>query len=105
MREQKTFFQAILGGICVDTRELLGPPLTEHIDTFLSVAGTNNGALPCLVPIPVGTCNKKNGLHCESSCQLMEEIQSQMKQNYLEVNALQIQYSLDELQNDDQIQQ
>uniref|UniRef100_A0A1I8B4A0 Triacylglycerol lipase n=1 Tax=Meloidogyne hapla TaxID=6305 RepID=A0A1I8B4A0_MELHA len=57
---------AILGGICVDTRELLGPPLTEHIDTFLSVAGTNNGALPCLVPIPVGTCNKKNGLHCES---------------------------------------
>ena len=22
--------------------------------------------MPCLVPIPVGTCNKKNGLHCES---------------------------------------
>ncbi|CAK5085237.1 unnamed protein product [Meloidogyne enterolobii] len=58
--------KAILGGTCVDTRELLGPPLTEHVDTFLSVAGTNNGALPCLVPIPVGTCNKKNGLHCES---------------------------------------
>ncbi|KAL3092307.1 hypothetical protein niasHT_028185 [Heterodera trifolii] len=31
--------KAILGGICVDTRELLGVPLTEHVDTFLSVAG------------------------------------------------------------------
>jgi hypothetical protein len=50
----------------VDTRELLGPPLTEHIDTFLSVGGSNYGSILCLVPIPIGTCNKKNGLHCES---------------------------------------
>uniref|UniRef100_A0A914IDY3 Triacylglycerol lipase n=1 Tax=Globodera rostochiensis TaxID=31243 RepID=A0A914IDY3_GLORO len=60
--------KAILGGVCVDTRELLGVPLTEHVDTFLSVAGANNGAALCVLPalLPLGTCNRKNGLHCES---------------------------------------
>lgn len=50
--------KAILGGQCVDTREILGPPLTELIDTFLSVAGANYGSSLCVVPIPVGTCNR-----------------------------------------------
>ncbi|MFH4977091.1 hypothetical protein AB6A40_003800 [Gnathostoma spinigerum] len=59
--------KAILGGNCVDTREILGPPLTELIDTFLSVAGANYGSLLCFVPIPVGTCNKRTGLHCKST--------------------------------------
>lgn len=59
--------KAILGGLCVDTREVLGPPLTEHIDTFLSVAGANHGSALCFVPIPIGTCNKNTGLHCESN--------------------------------------
>jgi triacylglycerol lipase len=58
--------KAILGGNCVDSREILGPPLTELIDTFLSVAGANYGSSLCFVPIPVGTCNKRSGLHCES---------------------------------------
>ena len=58
--------KAILGGNCVDTREILGPPLTELIDTFLSVAGANYGSSLCFVPIPIGTCNKRTGLHCES---------------------------------------
>uniref|UniRef100_A0A914DA27 Triacylglycerol lipase n=1 Tax=Acrobeloides nanus TaxID=290746 RepID=A0A914DA27_9BILA len=58
--------KAILGGNCVDSREILGPPLTELIDTFLSVAGSNYGSSLCFVPIPVGTCNKRSGLHCES---------------------------------------
>ncbi|TMS34166.1 hypothetical protein L596_001806 [Steinernema carpocapsae] len=59
--------KAILGGNCVDTREILGPPLTELVDTFLSVAGSNYGSSLCFVPIPVGTCNKRTGLHCEST--------------------------------------
>jgi len=58
--------KAILGGNCVDTREILGPPLTDLIDTFVSVAGANSGSMLCFVPIPVGTCNKRTGLHCES---------------------------------------
>ncbi|KAI6242618.1 CBN-LIPS-7 protein [Aphelenchoides fujianensis] len=59
-------FLAILGGLCADTREVIGPPITELVDTFLSVAGANSGTSLCFVPIPVGTCNKKNGLHCDS---------------------------------------
>ncbi|KAE9416197.1 hypothetical protein Angca_000324, partial [Angiostrongylus cantonensis] len=59
--------KAILGGQCVDTREILGSPLTEHIDTFLSVAGSNHGSALCVVPIPVGTCNGRTGLHCDSA--------------------------------------
>ncbi|PAV56720.1 hypothetical protein WR25_04989 [Diploscapter pachys] len=59
--------KAILGGQCVDTREILGPPLTELIDTFLSVAGANYGSSLCVVPIPVGTCNRRTGLHCDST--------------------------------------
>ncbi|XGW23884.1 hypothetical protein V3C99_005807 [Haemonchus contortus] len=58
--------KAILGGNCMDTREILGPPLTEIIDTFVSVAGANHGSVLCLVPIPVGTCNRRTGLHCDS---------------------------------------
>ncbi|KAI1726780.1 lipase (class 2) domain-containing protein [Ditylenchus destructor] len=69
--------KAILGGNCVDTREVLGPPLTEHIDTFLSVAGANYGSSLCIVPIPLGTCNKRNGLHCES--EFLSDINAQMR--------------------------
>ncbi|KAI6194746.1 hypothetical protein M3Y96_01157500 [Aphelenchoides besseyi] len=58
--------KAILGGLCVDTREIVGQPLTSLVDTFLSVAGANSGTTLCFVPIPVGTCNKRNGLHCDS---------------------------------------
>lgn len=53
----------------------MGPSLTDHIDTFLSVAGSNNGAMLCFVPIPIGTCNKRNGLHCES--EFLADINSQ----------------------------
>ncbi|CAI4231773.1 unnamed protein product [Auanema sp. JU1783] len=58
--------KAILGGNCVDTREILGTPITQLIDTFLSVAGANYGSALCLVALPVGTCNRKTGLHCDS---------------------------------------
>ncbi|KHJ78612.1 triacylglycerol lipase [Oesophagostomum dentatum] len=69
--------KAILGGQCVDTREILGPPLTELIDTFLSVAGANYGSALCVVPIPVGTCNRRTGLHCESA--FLQDINNQAK--------------------------
>ncbi|MCP9263620.1 Protein CBR-LIPS-9 [Dirofilaria immitis] len=35
--------KAILGGLCVDTNENLGNPLTTSIDTFIGVAGPNHG--------------------------------------------------------------
>ncbi|CAI2347296.1 unnamed protein product [Caenorhabditis sp. 36 PRJEB53466] len=69
--------KAILGGQCVDTREILGAPLTELVDTFLSVAGANYGSVLCIVPVPVGTCNKRNGLHCDSS--FLQDINNQQK--------------------------
>ncbi|KAK0394972.1 hypothetical protein QR680_001037 [Steinernema hermaphroditum] len=69
--------KAILGGNCVDTREILGPPLTELVDTFLSVAGANYGSSLCFVPIPVGTCNKRTGLHCEST--FLKDINAQTR--------------------------
>ncbi|CCD63930.1 LIPaSe related [Caenorhabditis elegans] len=67
--------KAILGGQCVDTREILGAPLTELVDTFLSVAGANYGSVLCILPVPVGTCNKKNGLHCDS--EFLQDINNQ----------------------------
>ncbi|KAI6183860.1 hypothetical protein M3Y97_00534000 [Aphelenchoides bicaudatus] len=57
--------------------KLLVPPLTELIDTFLSVAGSNSGSSLCFVPIPVGTCNKRNGLHCDS--EFLNDINSQTR--------------------------
>ncbi|KHN81301.1 hypothetical protein Tcan_17853 [Toxocara canis] len=69
--------KAILGGNCVDTREILGPPLTELIDTFLSVAGANYGSALCFVHIPVGTCNKRTGLHCQST--FLKDINAQTR--------------------------
>ena len=35
-------FQAIMGGVCVDTKENLGPPLTNLVAAYLSVAGERN---------------------------------------------------------------
>ncbi|PIO74759.1 triacylglycerol lipase [Teladorsagia circumcincta] len=88
--------KAILGGNCMDTREILeanagrlcnneprirflfkiaGPPLTELIDTFVSVAGANHGSVLCVVPIPVGTCNRRTGLHCDST--FLQDINNQ----------------------------
>lgn len=69
--------KAILGGNCVDTREILGPPLTELIDTYLSVAGANYGNILCFVPIPVGACNRRTGLHCRST--FLQDINAQIR--------------------------
>ncbi|KAL3995096.1 Lipase (class 2) family protein [Acanthocheilonema viteae] len=69
--------KAILGGDCVDTREILGPPLTELIDTYLSVAGANYGMISCFIPIPVGACNRRTGLHCRST--FLQDINGQTR--------------------------
>ncbi|KAK5974262.1 Triacylglycerol lipase, partial [Trichostrongylus colubriformis] len=57
---------AILGGSCVDTKELLGPPLTDLIDTFVSVAGVNHGSNLCALFPGTKLCNLVNGLSCNS---------------------------------------
>ena len=56
--------KAILGGICVDTKESLGEPLTLLIDTFVSVGGLNYGRENCNPEL--GGCNLNNGMNCSS---------------------------------------
>ena len=60
--------KAILGGRCVDTNEDLGPPLTNLVRRYVSVAGANRGALMCgnPLPFPNGICSPINGLNCNS---------------------------------------
>lgn len=60
--------KAILGGKCVDKDWDLGPPLTDNIDAYLSIAGVQQGAKLCendgekLIP----ACNLLNGMKCGS---------------------------------------
>jgi triacylglycerol lipase len=56
--------KAILGGICVDTEEDIGPPLSELVYTYVGVAGPNWGSFLCAIPIYA--CNLVNGMHCSS---------------------------------------
>ncbi|CAD5207540.1 unnamed protein product [Bursaphelenchus okinawaensis] len=60
--------KAILGGRCVDKDVDLGPPLTEHIDVYLSVAGVQQGALFCenVNENQLTACNMLNGMKCDS---------------------------------------
>ncbi|KAH7719497.1 Protein LIPS-15 [Aphelenchoides avenae] len=59
--------KAILGGRCVDSITNLGPPLTDYIRTFLSVAGANHGSQLCDNPDGLGTlCSNVVGLTCQS---------------------------------------
>uniref|UniRef100_A0A915CN46 Triacylglycerol lipase n=1 Tax=Ditylenchus dipsaci TaxID=166011 RepID=A0A915CN46_9BILA len=56
--------KAIMGGICADTNENIGPPLSGLVNTFIGVAGANFGSFLCV--IPVGSCNLVNGMACGS---------------------------------------
>lgn len=56
---------------------ITGPPLTELIDTYLSVAGANYGMISCFIPIPVGACNRRTGLHCRST--FLQDINGQTR--------------------------
>ncbi|KAL7079231.1 hypothetical protein ACQ4LE_001846 [Meloidogyne hapla] len=56
--------KSILGGHCVDTGEFLGEPLTEYIDTFVSVGGVAYGMEWCPKNLPA--CNDVDGMVCTS---------------------------------------
>lgn len=56
--------KALMGGVCADTGENIGPPLTSLVHTFVGVAGANHGSFLCF--IPVGSCNPVNGMLCGS---------------------------------------
>uniref|UniRef100_A0A1I7TMX1 DUF676 domain-containing protein n=2 Tax=Caenorhabditis tropicalis TaxID=1561998 RepID=A0A1I7TMX1_9PELO len=80
--------KAILGGICVDTKEDLGSPLTQYVDTFIGVAGPNHGislqvagvSIPgCVIgAIPIlPICSKVIGLYsgfCPIESQFLTDI-------------------------------
>ncbi|KAI1729674.1 lipase (class 2) domain-containing protein [Ditylenchus destructor] len=61
--------KAILGGNCVEGGDLGRGTLTQYVNTFLGVAGPNNGALGCSLPLAsfLTTCNSINGLRCGSA--------------------------------------
>lgn len=68
----------------MDTKENIGSPITNLVNVFLGVAGkhlethkyafqrlgANFGARACF--LPVGICNKINGMHCQS--QFLQDI-------------------------------
>uniref|UniRef100_A0A183BVZ5 Alpha/beta-hydrolase n=1 Tax=Globodera pallida TaxID=36090 RepID=A0A183BVZ5_GLOPA len=56
--------KAIMGGVCVDTNEDVGPPLSGLVHTFVGVAGANWGSFLCVLPF--GSCNLVNGMACGS---------------------------------------
>ncbi|VDK51736.1 unnamed protein product [Anisakis simplex] len=77
--------KAILGGKCVDTGEDLGNPLTRFVDTFVSVAGPNQGialqvgglSLPGCVFSVLPICNVQTGLYsgvCPTKSEFLEDI-------------------------------
>ncbi|KAF1749154.1 hypothetical protein GCK72_025621 [Caenorhabditis remanei] len=80
--------KAILGGMCVDTREDLGSPLTQYVDTFIGVAGPNHGislqvagvSIPgCVIgAIPIlPICSKIIGLYsgfCPTESEFLTDI-------------------------------
>lgn len=72
--------KAILGGECVETKEDLGPPITDLIDTYVSVAGANFGVSLCDDFGECDTCSKLNGLDCES--QFLEDINTNNATHY-----------------------
>ncbi|KAF7629178.1 hypothetical protein Mgra_00009287 [Meloidogyne graminicola] len=60
--------KAVLGGICVDTGQYLGPPLTNIVHTFIGVAGANRDAEPlCKLLSWSEPCNEINGFSCNSA--------------------------------------
>ncbi|OZC08986.1 triacylglycerol lipase [Onchocerca flexuosa] len=65
--------KAILGSFCFDTGELLGTPLTQLVNTFITVGGANHGLQIC--PSIVSLCGNISSLHCNSK--LMKELNSQ----------------------------
>ncbi|CAD5228493.1 unnamed protein product [Bursaphelenchus xylophilus] len=57
--------KAILGGECVDTKEDLGGPITDMVDTFIAVGGVAYGMEQCKSN-HWASCNLINGMNCTS---------------------------------------
>uniref|UniRef100_A0A0R3RS47 Triacylglycerol lipase n=1 Tax=Elaeophora elaphi TaxID=1147741 RepID=A0A0R3RS47_9BILA len=79
--------KAILGGLCVDTRENLGSPLTSSIDTFVGIAGPNHGVMlkvgianvPACAFTLIPICNQNTGLFsgiCPLESTFLQDINS-----------------------------
>ncbi|VDN33751.1 unnamed protein product [Gongylonema pulchrum] len=75
--DMKCSYVKQIRSMIIAVRQYTGPPLTELIDTYLSVAGANYGSVLCIVPIPVGTCNRRTGLHCKST--FLQDINAQTR--------------------------
>ncbi|GMT21598.1 hypothetical protein PFISCL1PPCAC_12895, partial [Pristionchus fissidentatus] len=83
--------KAILGGRCVDTNEQLGKPLTHIIDTFVGVAGPNEGVAPVVGGVPLAgcalfplmpICNPQDGLYsgvCPIKSKFLVDIERKRK--------------------------
>uniref|UniRef100_A0A1I7SX09 Lipase domain-containing protein n=1 Tax=Bursaphelenchus xylophilus TaxID=6326 RepID=A0A1I7SX09_BURXY len=59
--------KAIMGGVCVETGEDLGPPLTGIISNYIGIAGVMHGALFCDNYPFTSICNKINGMRCNNN--------------------------------------
>ncbi|CAD5228495.1 unnamed protein product [Bursaphelenchus xylophilus] len=57
--------KAILGGECVDTKENLGEPITDIVDTFIAIGGVAYGMEHCHHK-NWESCNVVNGMKCTS---------------------------------------
>ncbi|KAK6104569.1 Lipase (class 2) family protein [Brugia pahangi] len=79
--------KAILGGLCVDTKENLGNPLTSSIDTFVGIAGPNHGVMlkfgfasvPVCIFNLIPICNQNTGLFsgiCPLESSFLKDINS-----------------------------
>ncbi|KAH7709245.1 Protein LIPS-15 [Aphelenchoides avenae] len=53
--------KAILGGKCVDTGEEIGAPLTSIVLNYISLAGSNHGAIYCVNQVSA-SCNNVTGV-------------------------------------------
>ncbi|KAK0399595.1 hypothetical protein QR680_003126 [Steinernema hermaphroditum] len=65
--------KAIFGGKCVDTKEDLGEPLTDKVNTYVALAGVVHGVELCPSYLPA--CNLLNGFDCKSS--YLEELNTE----------------------------
>ncbi|CAJ0959430.1 unnamed protein product, partial [Mesorhabditis belari] len=83
--------KAIYGGYC--DGEELGKPITNMVDTFVSVAGPNKGSAMCDSFSNIDLCNPNNGVSCESS--LLYELNT-VGSRYEALNSFAIYSSTDE---------
>lgn len=72
----------MLGGACVNGGDLGQGALTRYVNTFIAVAGPNNGIAFCSLPLASlsPTCNLVNGLRCGSA--FLRDINERQTEHY-----------------------